>query len=124
VNLNYLNCNNFHVNFCPLIQHFSVNHYQTVSEKRISHTKSQSHKENNHRAHREHRESFSAIVPFFSKPSEKHECFSEGLLKKGKPGGEAASGLSTGQSWLKRLIKQLCALGFLCGLNSLFALMK
>jgi hypothetical protein len=47
-------------------------------------------KENNHRAHREHRESFSAIVSFFSKPSEKHECFSEGLLKKEKPGGETA----------------------------------
>jgi hypothetical protein len=53
-----------------------------LSEKKIPHTKSQSHKE--------HRESFSAIVFFFSKPSEKHECFSEGLLKKEKPGGETA----------------------------------
>jgi hypothetical protein len=59
-------------------------------KKKISHTKSQSHKENNRRAHKEHRESFSAIVFFFSKPSEKHESFSEGLLKKKKPGGETA----------------------------------
>jgi hypothetical protein len=42
--------------------------------------------------------SFSAIVFFFSKPSEKHECFSEGLLKKKKPDGETAGGLSCGQS--------------------------
>jgi G3E family GTPase len=69
-----------------------------VSEKKIPHTKSQSHKENNHRAHREHRESFSAFVFFFRKPSEKHECFSEGLLKKEKPGGETAGGLPKGQS--------------------------
>ncbi|MGM0599704.1 MAG: hypothetical protein ACQETH_07765 [Candidatus Rifleibacteriota bacterium] len=68
-----------------------------VSEKKIPHTKPQSHKENNHRALREHRESFSAIVSFFSKPSEKHLCFSEGLLKKEKPGGETAGYLSTGQ---------------------------
>ncbi|MGM0601476.1 MAG: hypothetical protein ACQETH_16815, partial [Candidatus Rifleibacteriota bacterium] len=54
-------------------------------------------KENNHRAHREHREFFSTIVSFFSKPSEKHSCFSEGLLKKEKPGGETAGYLSTGQ---------------------------
>jgi hypothetical protein len=74
----------------------SVSDYQSVSEKKTPHTKSQSHKENNHRAHREHRESFSArdcpldnqpaVSPpgfsFFSKPSEKHSCFSEGLLKK------------------------------------------
>jgi hypothetical protein len=63
-------------------QQFSVCDYQLLSEKKIPHTKSQSHKE--------HRESFSAIVFFFSKPSEKHECFSEGLLKKEKPGGETA----------------------------------
>ncbi|MGM0598661.1 MAG: hypothetical protein ACQETH_02475 [Candidatus Rifleibacteriota bacterium] len=63
----------------------------------MPHTKPQSHKETNHRAHREHRESFSAIVFFFSKPSEKHSCFSEGLLKKKKPGGETAGYLSTGQ---------------------------
>jgi hypothetical protein len=79
------------------LQQFSVSAYQLVSEKKIPHTKSQSHKENNHRAHREHRESFSAIVSFFSKPSEKHSCFSEGLLKKEKPGGETAGYLSTGQ---------------------------
>ncbi|MGM0600738.1 MAG: hypothetical protein ACQETH_13090 [Candidatus Rifleibacteriota bacterium] len=66
-------------------------------KKDIPHTKPQSRKEDNHRAHREHRESFSAIVSFFSKPSEKHSCFSEGLLKKEKPGGETAGYLSTGQ---------------------------
>jgi hypothetical protein len=35
--------------------------------------------------------------PFVSEPSEKHECFSEGLLTKEKPGGETAGYLSTGQ---------------------------
>ncbi|MGM0600951.1 MAG: hypothetical protein ACQETH_14165 [Candidatus Rifleibacteriota bacterium] len=78
-------------------QQFSVSVYQLVFEKNIPHTKYQSHKETNHRAHREHREFFSAIVSFFSKPSEKHSCFSEGLLKKEKPGGETAGYLSTGQ---------------------------
>jgi hypothetical protein len=68
--------------FLGFFQQFSVSDYQLLSEKKIPHTKSQSHKE--------HRESFSAIVFFFSKPSEKHECFSEGLLKKEKPGGETA----------------------------------
>jgi hypothetical protein len=63
----------------------SNSRYATIScfqKKKIPHTKSQSHKENNHRALREHRETFSANVSFFSKPSEKHSCFSEGLLKK------------------------------------------
>jgi hypothetical protein len=75
----------------------SVSVYQLVFEKNIPHTNYQSHKENNHRAHKEHRESFSAIVPGVNKPSEKHQCFSEGLLSPGKPGGETAGYLSTGQ---------------------------
>jgi hypothetical protein len=64
--------------------------------------------------------SFSANVSFFSKPSEKHSCFSEGLLKKKKPGGETAGGLSTGQSWLKTILCVLCALCgyFLCGFET------
>jgi hypothetical protein len=78
--------------------------------KENSSPKSQSHKENNHRAHRERRESFSAIVSFFSKLSEKHKCFSEGLLKKEKPGGETAGYLSTGQILAEKIKKQLCAL--------------
>jgi hypothetical protein len=42
------------------------------------------------RGHRVDFKSFSANIPFFNKPSEKHSCFYEGLLKKGKPGGETA----------------------------------
>jgi hypothetical protein len=55
--------------------------------------------------------SFSANVSFFNKPSEKHECFSEGLLKKEKPGGETAGYLSTGQILAEKdPLCSLCAL--------------
>jgi hypothetical protein len=48
--------------------------------------------------------------PFFSKPSEKHECFSEGLLKKGTM-AEKASLCSLRTLWLISL--GLCVRHFL-----------
>jgi hypothetical protein len=78
----------------------------------------------NHRGIRGHRVvflSFSAIVSFFSKPSQKHSCFSEGLLKKEKSGGETAGYLSTGQILAEKdSLCSLCALCayFLCGFET------
>jgi hypothetical protein len=50
-------------------------------EINMHHTKSQRERKKkteeilNHRGHKEHRESFSAIVSFINKCSEKHQCF-------------------------------------------------